>query len=185
MSYPTDVSWKVERVNSFVTVASFGDGESHIAIDSGCWVVLFEGRLTPWIPEEAAEILKDLPSSPLDYEPYREFVSETCPVCNGNGSPYGKKGAGKPECYYCSGKGVVCPLLEESYVRVIITFLDGKRFEELVSPEGLSKKISATRPDSDGVYTCFLVKEDPKGVFHYEERLRLLQEEPDKKPLDS
>lgn len=179
MGYPTDISWKVERVGEFVAVAAFGDDQSHIAVDAGCWVVLYEGRLTPWIPEEAVEILKDLPSCPFDYGPYKDFMSEPCPVCNGNGSPYGKKAKKKAECYFCNGAGIIPPTFDEKYARVIITFLDGKSFEEMVDPAALSKKISATRPDCDGIFTCLLIKEEPDGVFHYEERLRLLQEDED------
>ena len=182
MSRKTDVSWKVEPLHGFITVASFNSGMSHVAVYSGCWVVLYEGRLTPWIPEEAAEILKDLPSNPFDYGDYIEFMSDICPVCNGSGSPFRKKkllsttpNTMTPTCHNCDGDGTIVPELQERFVRLIITFLDGRRFEEMVDPTQLSEKITATRPDNEGLLTCHLVKEEPRDVFHYEEKLRLLQ----------
>jgi len=66
--------WEMKRVNGISTVCQFNDGYSHIGIDDHCWLVLNGGKKSAWIFPEAVAILKALPSSPDEYQPWRDFV---------------------------------------------------------------------------------------------------------------
>lgn len=68
------ITWEVKNFNNRVTVCKFNNGYSHISVDGSCWVILNGGNPSPYIFEEAAKILKQLPSKPTDYLPYTNFI---------------------------------------------------------------------------------------------------------------
>ena len=59
------------------SVATFNNGFSHIVVDDNDWVIANghdgDARFSSWIFPEAMEVLKQLPNSPLDYQPYAEY----------------------------------------------------------------------------------------------------------------
>ena len=66
-------TWEITQVKGFITVCVFNNGYSHIAVDDHCWVILNGGKPTFWIFDQAAFLLKQLPSTRNDYVPWREY----------------------------------------------------------------------------------------------------------------
>ena len=83
-----DKRFRVGVVNSvdgiqFIFVAEFVENVEiyHIAGYKNQWVVLKGGdhsvKLCAWIPEQAMELLKQLPNKPYDYQPFMQALSRS------------------------------------------------------------------------------------------------------------
>lgn len=56
-------------------VAEFNNGYSFIVVDDGCWCVVNGNEFSAWVFPEATAVLKQLPDSPDEYGPYREWTT--------------------------------------------------------------------------------------------------------------
>lgn len=67
---------EIELKNGETAIAfvEFNEGNSHIIVDGGCWVIINGKGMSPWIFTEAAIALRSLPCNPHEYEPYRVAV---------------------------------------------------------------------------------------------------------------
>ena len=71
---PVLVDWGEAGIQTSISVASFNEGHGNIIVDDNCWIVCNNGKPTIWIADGAAAILRTLPSNPLDWEPYSNFL---------------------------------------------------------------------------------------------------------------
>jgi len=59
--------------NTVLSVASFNRGNSHFIVDDGCYVLINNQGgsygVSPWLFQEAIDVLKTLPSDPREAEP--------------------------------------------------------------------------------------------------------------------
>jgi hypothetical protein len=70
-----DVRFRMDTVDGYVSVAEFNQCICDIAVMNNHWVVLNFCQKTYFISPKAMEVLHLLPPSPLDYQPYLEYIA--------------------------------------------------------------------------------------------------------------
>lgn len=67
---------KLEDGTETIAVCEFNEGRSHIIPDQHCWVLINDGRVSPWIFSEALRALRFLPDSPADHQDLIKFINK-------------------------------------------------------------------------------------------------------------
>jgi hypothetical protein len=75
------ITWTIQYIKpkesdkTLVSVCSFLNGHGHVAVYQGCWALVLKNEIKNNLCKEFIELIKKLPSSPEEYEPYTSFKS--------------------------------------------------------------------------------------------------------------